>query len=508
MRPSREPAPRRRPGPPGIGGIGPLLLALAGLAACSREQPRPPDVLLITVDTLRADHVGPYGYPRETTPNLSRRFADGAVYLRSYSTESSTSPSVVSFLSGLLPQEHRVRLLYQLMPEDVALATDLLPAGYQKAAFVSNVVLTDEALGIADRFDHYDDFVDEKEPRRLVFERNARRTSDAVVEWLEQGYDPRRPLFLWVHYIDPHGPYQPPGDNPFEFRSEQPQPINNLRVPNYTRVPGVEDGNYYVDRYDEEIAYADAQIERVFAAYERLRPFDEALVVFTADHGESMMEHQRWFTHSYHVHEELVRVPLLVRGPGVPRARVGALASGIDVAPTILGFVGVERPPAMRGFDLRRPEEIPLDRIVFAEAGQPRQQWRTAVRGTEKWVLLVEGGTRRQLGGYYHDLARDPGELTPGSWGDQPPPPELLRLVAGDPDPGGVPLDAREGVQIGAPKVDARRVDEETMAKLRALGYAGHEEHEDEPIGLDEEFTLGTPTPVDGGGGGGDEDVE
>ncbi len=473
----------------------PLVAAVlggSGLSSCGSGDGRLPDVIVITVDTLRADHLSPYGYGRDTTPNLARRFRDGSVYLRAYSTESSTSPSVVSMLTGRLPQDHRVRMLYQLMPDEIDLVTNHLPREYQKAAFVSNIVLTDEALGIAHRFDHYDDLVDEREPRRQIYERNARRTSDAVLAWLDQGYDPRRPLFLWVHYIDPHGPYQPPSDSTFSFQSEQPAPINNLKVPNYTRVDGISDGNFYVDRYDEEIAYADAQIERVLAAYAQRRPFEDTLVVFTADHGESMMEHSKWFTHSYHVHDELVRVPLLLTGPGVPRARPDALASCIDVAPTILRFLGVEVPPTMPGFDLRRPAAIPAERIVYSEAGQLKHQWRTAIRGDDKWVVLVEGGTRKPVHGYYHDLAADPGELVPRPWRIKPPPVELLKLVQDDPDPGGIPLDAKAGIQIDAPKVDGRNVSPQAMAHLRALGYVGTDEDE-----ADAEVTLEETFPVD-----------
>ena len=120
------------------------------------------DVLLLTVDTLRAQQLGIYGYGRATTPRIDRFFADGIIYLRAYSTTASTSPSVISLLTGRLPQEHRVRLLYQLVPEDMRLITDFLPFEYQTAAFISNVVLSGEAMGIANRFDHYDDFVDEE----------------------------------------------------------------------------------------------------------------------------------------------------------------------------------------------------------------------------------------------------------------------------------------------------------------------------------------------------------
>ena len=159
-----------------------------------------PSLLLISIDTLRADHMGIYGYRRPTTPRIDAWFEGGQVFEAAYSTEANTSPSVVSFLTGLLPQSHGVRLLYQKIPPGVITIADLLrEAGYQTAAVVSNLVLTAEAIGLDERFDHYDDFVDEEEPRRKIYERRASRTSDAAIAWLSGSRDRGRPSFLWVH---------------------------------------------------------------------------------------------------------------------------------------------------------------------------------------------------------------------------------------------------------------------------------------------------------------------
>ncbi len=242
----------------------------AALAAASGCRGAPGDVLLVSVDTQRADRVGLYGYERETTPHLDRWFADGAVYLRAYATSASTTPSVVSLLSGRPPHRHGVRLLLQLLPDELDLVTDHLPDRYQSAAFVSNAVLTDESLGIARRFDHYDDFVDEREPNLLAFERNASRTTDAALSWLREERDPRRPLFLWIHYIDPHGPYRPPTKAGPRFSHEGERPLESERVHRFQLEPGVTDALDYVDRYDEEVAYVDAQVGRLLEGYARL----------------------------------------------------------------------------------------------------------------------------------------------------------------------------------------------------------------------------------------------
>jgi arylsulfatase A-like enzyme len=239
----------------------------------------------------------------------------------------------------------------------------------------------------------------------------------------------------------------------------------------YQIEPGVSDGHDYVDRYDDEIRYLDGEVGRLLDGYARHSDADDALILFTADHGESMMEHERWFTHGYQVYDEIVRVPLWVRGPGVVAGRYGSLASGVDVAPTILSFAGVATPARMSGVDLRNGDGLSEDRIVYTEAQQKSIDWRGAIRGTGKWLVGVtrkhpHDGPRR-----FYDLARDPQELSPGGWPPADPGGEaLLDTVRSDPDPGGFPRRFKRGRAIGAPKV-APGLPDATMEKLRALGY-------------------------------------
>ena len=160
-----------------------LILGLQVVAGCegSSEEP-PPNILLITVDTLRADHTSLLEYERDTTPRLRAFFADGRVYDRAYATEANTSPSVMSILSGLHPQNHRVRLLFQKADPTIRLLPDYLgDVGYRTGAIVSNIVLTDEALGLGDRFDHFDDFVDEELDGWAAYERGGERTTNAAL---------------------------------------------------------------------------------------------------------------------------------------------------------------------------------------------------------------------------------------------------------------------------------------------------------------------------------------
>ena len=463
----------------GVTRIGRLPLLVAGavlpLSCGGGALERPRDVILITIDTLRADHVGLYGYDRDTTPKIDAFFADGAIFERSYSSEASTAPSVATILSGRLPQDHRVRLFYQLVPDEIELIPDLLPNEYQTAAFVSNMVLTDEAMGMGARFDHFDDYVDTKESSRRVFERDAERTTDAALAWLASEREQERPLFLWVHYIDPHGPYRPPADWKVPFESDRALQIPPAKIPKYTREENQNDGNDYVFRYDVEIHYVDAHVARLLDAYSRTHPIDDALTVLTADHGESMMEHESWFTHGYHVYDEIVRVPLLIRGPGVDAGRFDAPVSGVDVASTVLRFAGVEPPRAMSGADLRRGGGLDRARHVFAEASHKQQQRRTVVQGAEKWTLVVKGEGRAVSEVRRYDLASDPDELAartpdPASIGSSQAMRALQRLIAIDPDPAGIPAQYAKGIKLDQPKV-APGVSDEALERLKALGY-------------------------------------
>ncbi len=447
------------------------VLSLACFLGCSSGGV-PGDVVLITVDTLRHDHLGIYGYERETSPAIDRWFADAAIFERAYATSSRTPPSVVSILSGKIPSEHRVRFFHQRVPEATRLIPHHLPEIYQTAAVVSSFTLTDDALGIAEHFDHFDDRLDDRESIRNVMERKAAATADAALHWLVTERDPERPLFLWVHFIDPHGPYRPPVDLLGTFQHTGSFPIETDRIRPYQIEEGVDDALSYIDRYDEEVAYVDGEIGRLLEGYSIDHDVDEALILFTADHAESMIEHEQWFTHGYHVYEEIIRIPLLVRGPGVVPRRSQALTSLIDVLPTIRSFAGVDSKSDLTGRPLQKPMSSP-NRIVIAETGGGASVLRTVIQGDEKWVARLRGGTREPEYIRYHDLAEDPGEHHPLEWesAERPPAVEaLLALLRTDPDAGGLPEGFEDRLLDGAEAV-APGASNETLERLRALGY-------------------------------------
>jgi arylsulfatase len=429
---------------------------------CTGRPDPPGDILLISVDTLRADHMDVYGYERRTTPELRQFFASGTVFERSYSTSSFTTASMISVLSGLLPQEHGVRLFDQLLSDECTLVTELLPDAYQTAAFVSNGVMSERGLGIASRFDHFDDSMERRNDTQRL-ERGARATTDAVVAWLEDGRDPHRPLFLWVHYMDPHEPYDAPAPWASIFDREAegvsgPKPI----IRNRERRPHI-DPLELIDEYDREIAYSDAEIGRLLAAYGELADLDDALVLMTADHGETLAERARWFHHGQQVYEELVRVPLMIRGPGVTAGRDSNLTTALDLLPTMLAFTGADVPGHLGGTDLRSATLADRETTVFVESihGLNRRQWRAAITPEKKWVVRISPGRPLRLKKGFWDLSTDPGETNFRAWEEgEGPGKHLLELIERDPDPAGKPTSYRHG-----------SLAEDLPDALRALGY-------------------------------------
>jgi len=438
-----------------------LCTALSCFPACSQGGRNPGDIVLITIDTLRPDHMSVYGYSRATTPEIDRWFAAGRIFERAYATSSYTTASVVSILSGLLPQEHGVRLFDQLLDEQCVTITELLPPSYQTAAFVSNGVLTDKAIGLARRFDHFDDLVTRDEPA-LPLERSATQTTDAAIAWLREQRDPDRPLFLWIHYMDPHAPYAAPPawQDRFDHVAEgaaAPQP-NVLDLAE----PPVQEYLARIDAYDREIAYTDAEVGRLLTAYRESGKLARALVMLTADHGETLTERATWFQHAIHVYEEQLRVPLLMMGPGVEPGRDQTRTSSLDLLPTMLTFAKVPIPSDVTGHDLATGS-VPKDRVLFAESMRrfDKSQWRAAIQGTHKWLVNVADGDPPKLERRYVDLATDPGEERLLAWPSTSPVGDLLLdLIARDPDPAGQPASYRKGLLV-AEQADA----------LRKLGY-------------------------------------
>ncbi len=361
---------------------------LAILGACRRPAPEPPPhVVLVTIDTLRADHLGFAGYARDTSPHLDALAKKGVAFTRCYSASATTGAAHASLFTSRLPGSHGVLANRERFPDLPTLMSALEARGYRTAGFVSSVVLGRKS-GLQDHFDHFDDELTTRELNRSGrFERPARATVAAALEFLDH-HPKDRPLFLWMHLIDPHGPYRAPED-PDRYVGDalalRPGPAPLAlgssdwvfgQIPAYQALEGRGDPRFYVARYDAEIRYADAALGTFFARLEDLGLWDRSLVVVTADHGETLVEpgHKRYFAHGTVAYEETVRIPLLIR-EAFARRRLQAVArdapvSSLDVAPTVLGLLGVPSPAGFEGRNLlgeRRSDDASAERTVNNE---------------------------------------------------------------------------------------------------------------------------------------------
>jgi arylsulfatase A-like enzyme len=372
-----------------------------------------PSVILITVDTLRADHLGAYGYPRPTSPNFDELARQSVLFLRCWSHAPMTITSFASLLTGRLPHETGV-IAYERVPAGTStLAERLRDAGYRTWAVVSNYVLR-TGVGFEQGFDVYDDRMDDEEITRKGPQRVAARTTDAAVGALATLGEGKQPYFLWVHYQDPHGPYTPPQrltdliatDDVPDGRDERLR-VNadvsgNGGIPVYQALPGVDTRSAYVARYDGEIRYFDEELGRLLEAIDAATLGAPPVIVVTSDHGEGMGEHDYYFAHGEHLYDTLLHVPLAIRAPGVAPAVREDPVQHLDLLPTLLELVGLELSSApLPGRSLL--EDLPAaaenDRLIVAQLSEG-----VAVRsGTWKLVLRPH---RVEL----FDLATDPGE--------------------------------------------------------------------------------------------------
>ncbi|HET7746231.1 MAG TPA: sulfatase [Vicinamibacteria bacterium] len=327
-------------------------------AALARARPgNPLDVLLVTIDTLRADHLGAYGYARPTSPAMDALAREGAVFDQAYTFWPKTRGSFVMMMTGLRPSQNGYSKTHPVvLPFNETLASVLQKAGYRTEAVVDNPNVAAQ-LGYAKGFDRYRETWQEAE---LVTEMDRTRaiTADGTRVIREAPRD--RPLFLWLHYVNPHAPYSPPA--PYDTRFVDASVARSRRLP---VVPGFQGGiprqwaaqgqdrlGWYVAQYDGEIATVDREVATLVEALRAAGRWDRTLVVLTSDHGESLGEHDYYFDHGVNLFDPTMRVPLIVRMPGAPPARSASLVSTLDLVPTVLDAVKVSFPPDLAGTSL------------------------------------------------------------------------------------------------------------------------------------------------------------
>jgi len=405
-----------------------VLLLVASASSCGGAEAR--SVLLVTLDTTRADALGAYGRTPSVTPHLDRLAAEGVVFERAYTVAPLTQPAHASMLTGLVPPRHGVRDngLAALPEEALTLAEAAREAGLATAAFLGSAVL-DQGFGLDQGFETYlppaRRFYGESEPGYA--ERPAAAVAELARGWL-MDLAPERPFFLWAHFWDPHAPHEP---------SEAL----------LTRAGG--------DPYLAEVAACDLALGRILSALEERGDADSTLVIVVADHGEAFGEHGE-VSHGPYVWDTTLRVPFLVRRPGGADGgeRVNELASVADVAPTALAALGLDAPDGLDGLDLFSGAREARTGLYFESVyGHLAFGWHPLAGALDAEAKLVRGARDLLFGaedlGEEHDLAAAEPETVA----------RLARV-----------LDAA----ARAPRLakDAEGIDGELKRALGALGYA------------------------------------
>ena len=350
----------------------PALLLLLLAAGCTEEAGPRPNLVLVSIDTLRPDRLACYGGPEDVGAGLCGLARQGTRFVWAFSSAPSTAPSVASLLTSRYPSQHGVsELATTTLADEVLSVTEILrDAGYATAAFVSNPVLS-RARNLSQGFAIYDDRGTRRERNRPRFtEREAAATTDAALAWARVAPEP---WFVWAHYQDPHGPYDPPRAAPI---SDPPEAValpvledhsGYGGIPRYQVLGGLRSREAYERRYLDEVRYLDVHVARLVADLDALgsRPG----VLLTADHGEAFGEDGYYFAHGHSLGLDQIRVPLLARPPGVRTGSgvVSEAVSTLDVAPTLLAWAGLPAPAAFEGQRLPRPGEHVAARSLFAE---------------------------------------------------------------------------------------------------------------------------------------------
>jgi len=402
-----------------------------------------PNIILMTLDTTRADHLGCYGYPKIKTPNLDALARGGVLFEQCASASPLTLPSHCSVMTGMYPTYHGVRVNGNtaLSEEQTTIAEVLSARGYQCGAFIGAFVL-DGRWGLKQGFQYYDDQFDLRKYKHLdlgAIQRPGNQVMDAALAWLEG--EKQNSFFAWIHLYDPHAPYEPPEP----YRSEYGQ-------------------RGLVGLYDGEIAFMDEQIGRCVSWLEKNGLDKNTVLILVGDHGEGLGSHGEE-THGYYIYEYVVHVPLIVVTPFemLRGQRVSSQAKTVDVFPTVLDLATVKAPVKPQGHSLLpmmfRPEKK-VEGYAYGESMAPNIQFgwsplrtlRTPhyqyidVPRAELYDLTQDADEHMNLLQQYPDLARKMKD-------------ELDRLMA--------------ETSRGAPAPQAANLDKETVERLAALGYIG-----------------------------------
>ena len=358
--------------------VGGIVGAIAVLACLFSPNTRPIGVVILTLDTTRADRLSPYGFMDASMPALDRLAREGVVFDRATSVAPLTLPAHSSLLTGLVPPRHGVRDNGDpaLGATHTTLAEVLSSQGFRTGAFVGSAVLNADR-GLAQGFEIYRGSVSfEREPSQPLQRRATEVISDAT-HWLDQVAS--SPYFLWVHLYDAHRPYDPP------------EPYRSL----------------HADPYIGELLFVDSQVGRLIDRLERRGVLDRTVVIVAADHGESLGEHGER-DHGIFVYDSVIRVPLIIRAPGFSPGRIGQLVRLTDIMPTVLNMLGLpaQQTDGVSLVDLMNGRRRHLDLDGYFESMYPQRFGWSPLRALSDGRFKVIEAPRPEL----YDLDRDPFE--------------------------------------------------------------------------------------------------
>jgi arylsulfatase A-like enzyme len=447
-------------------------------AAPQSSTTRRPNIVFIVADTLRRDHVGVYGSAPTNTPFLDSLAARAVVFDRAFAQTPWTAPSVASMFTSRYQSQHRIIAFGdQLSTHETTLAELLGQNGYATGAFAANLFLqSDWGFGKGfQKFTCLGSIVENESPKG-----SGTSVNQAALEWLDDLGNDRPPLFLYLHYMEPHIPYEPPEDLLSQALGGRPRPdvtaINDALLHRFEDLTSDELEQAKL-LYRVVVADLDRQLQRLFAELEKRGILRESVFVFTADHGEEMSEHG-WWGHGMSLYNDVIRVPLLISTPHqTKREDVAENVALVDIAPTILELAGIAPPSTFEGRSLahvRRqgpgsgqgwfaktrfwfgaaPVPVASENLPSAGISRPTSHARTILLGMHKLVRDTEGHSD------YYDLQRDPGERSPIQSFD------------------GIPSSLQYAfakfvhfVGLQGPSDPTSDIDEKTKARMRALGY-------------------------------------
>ena len=356
------------------GVYGSLPVALASslwLNGCSRRSRKKPNLIIISIDTLRADHIGCYGYQRPTSPAIDKFASEALLFEDVMSTSPWTLPAHGSLLTGLYPNRHGLKSYDNTMPGGIRMLADILKeSGYATAAVVNSHCLSTR-YGFNQGFDAYAYL------KEVVFQRGPSKVGEEGIKRLRSR--PDRPFFLFLHYFDVHSDYS---SLPY-YEQQFVRPYNGIANGSSRQLSAHCIGeitfdqaaaDHLIDLYDAGIRQMDDGIDALLKSLKSQKLLDDSILIITSDHGEEFLEHGG-VLHSQTQYQELLHIPLIIKGPGIPKSkRIKSVVSLVDVVPTVLSLLGIAEPESLDGVDLcplwqEREPQFP-SRYLFAGASK------------------------------------------------------------------------------------------------------------------------------------------